>query len=321
VTTAWKLEGLPPGQHQGALEVSRLAGGEALQVPYRVLVGAERRPRVVITAGVHGDEFEGVHAAGALAQLLDPVGLRGTVVLVPVVNPPAFGAAQRVSPLDGVNLNRVFPGDEHGTLSERLAAAVFRTFVAGADALIDLHSGGTRYLFQPQAGFYRMPDAPALTRRSLEMARAFGLPLVWEVTHRAGVLSYEAMRAGVAAIGCEIGGNGRAEAEHVALATRGVLGVLAHLGVCGPPAAPPPQRVWRGDFTLAPASGLFRAEVALGQEIRSGELLYTLLDTFGAVRHQQRATHDGLVSAIRIFGMIQEGEWDVAVLEDVTEER
>lgn len=311
---------LAPGRYHHSLPVARLNDGSMLRVPYTVLAGARAGPRVVVTAGVHGDEYEGVRAVAELTRALDPAAVHGTVVLVPVVNPPAFHASLRVNPLDGVNLNRVFPGNPHGTLSERLAAVVFQRLIAGADALIDLHSGGTRYLFHPQAGFYRLPEAGDVSDRSLAMARAFGLELVWEITHRPGVLSYEAMRAGIAAIGAEIGGNGRCEPEHVTLAQRGVRNVLAVLGVLAEaPEAPPPQRIWRGDFTIAPASGLFRADVALNQEVRAGDRLYTLLDLTGAVCYEHHAAHAGLVSAMRAFAAIQEGEWDIAVLVPVTD--
>lgn len=312
------LVGLAPGRYHHSLPIARLNDGSMLRVPYVVLVGEHAGPRVVVTAGVHGDEYEGVRAVAELTRVLDPAAVHGTVVLVPVVNPPAFHAGLRVSPLDGVNLNRVFPGNPRGTISERLATQVFQRLIAGADALIDLHSGGTRYLFHPQAGFYRLPEAGDVSARSLAMARAFGLELVWEITHRPGVLSYEAMRAGIAAIGAEIGGNGRCEPEHVELARRGVRTVLALLGVLAePPAPPPPQRIWRGDFTIAPAGGLFRADVALNQEVRAGERLYTLLDLTGAVCYEHYAPHAGLVSAMRAFAAIQEGEWDIAVLAPV----
>jgi predicted deacylase len=266
-----------------------------------------------VTAGIHGDEFEGVRALAELSRELDATVLNGTLVLVPIANPPAFHAGTRTSPLDGVNLNRVFPGDPGGTLSERLAHALFTHVIAGADMLIDLHSGGTRYLFHPQAGFYTV--AGALGERSLAMARAFGLDLLWDLPHRSGVCSYEAVRAGVPAIGVEIGGGGRCEPEHVALARRGVARVLALNGLL--PVSRdslPAQRIWRGDFTRCPAGGLFHSAVSLGQDVAAGQLLYTVLDAEGRMCYQHHAPHAGLVAAIRAFAAIQEGEWDISVL-------
>jgi len=150
------------------------------------------------------------------------------------------------------------------------------------------------------------------------MARTFGLDLLWEVPNRAGMCSYEAMRLGVPAFGTEIGGNGRCEREHVALAKVGVRNVLTHLGLTDGAVEPTPRpRVGRGDFTVCPAGGLFEPTVALNEAVRAGQVLYRVLSLRGEVRYEHRAAHAGLVSAIRIFGMIGEGEWDIAVLERV----
>ncbi len=314
------IDGMPharPVKVHMSFVYGRLSDGTELRVPFTVITGSQPRPRVVVTAGVHGDEFEGVRAVAALCQELDPAQLQGTVVLVPVANPPAFNAGTRVGPLDGVNLNRVFPGDPQGTISERLASMLHREIIVDADALIDLHSGGTRYLFHPQAGCYRLPDE--LGAQSLALARAFGLDLVWELPPRSGVCSYEAMRAGIAAIGVEIGGNGRCEPAHVELAKRGVYQVLAHLGVLAsmPERSRSDQPVWRGDFTLCPASGLFQPRVALMEEVQAGQLLYTIVDLEGHTRHERYAEYDGLVSGIRVFAAIQEGEWDIMLVRAV----
>jgi predicted deacylase len=312
------LDSLSQGVHHLALPAGVLADGSPVDVPVTVIVGAQSRPRVAVTAAVHGDEFEGVRAVLDLMREITPEQLQGSIVLVPIANPPAFNACTRVSPLDGVNLNRIFPGSARGSFSERLADALTQQVIRQCDALIDLHSGGTRYLFQPQAGFYRLPDQPELSQRSFEMAQAFGLELLWELPGRAGVNSYEAMRAGIPAIGLEIGGNGRCEPAHVEQAKRGTLNVLAQLKMLPALNAPPVrQRVWRGDFTLCPASGLFAPVVALNEKVVAGQLLYSILNARGEICYQRHAAHDGLISAMRVFAAIQAGEWDVSVLQAV----
>lgn len=310
------MSGHTPGSAHTAIPYGQLPDGAPLTIPMTTIMGAQLGPRVVVTAGVHGDEFEGVRAVAELSRELNVAQLRGTLVLVPVVNGPAFNVGQRISPLDGVNLNRVCPGNPHGTLSERLAHTLFTEVIDGADALVDLHSGGTRYLFQPQAGFYA--GNGTLGAQSFALAQAFGLDLLWQLPGRQGVCSYAALQQGIPAIGIEIGGNGRCEPAHVALAKRGVQGVLTYLGMLDSvPQPPTAQRVWRGDFELCPVSGLFEPAVTLNQEVRTGDLLYCVRDLHGTEIHTQYATHDGLVSAIRIFAAIQAGEWDVAVLERV----
>jgi predicted deacylase len=114
--------------------------------------GYSAGPLALITAGVHGDEYEGPAAVASLSDVLSPDRLRGTVIAVPVVNPAAFAAGTRLHPEDGLNLARTFPGNPHGSATGRLAAAFFEEFAIHADYLIDLHSGGVEYVFLPVTG-------------------------------------------------------------------------------------------------------------------------------------------------------------------------
>ena len=99
-------------------------------------------PTLVVTGGVHAAEYASIAAALDLGRSVDPQGLRGRVIVVPVINMPAFTARSiYVCPLDGRNLNRVFPGDAHGTASEQIADWVFRNVISRADYYVDLHGG------------------------------------------------------------------------------------------------------------------------------------------------------------------------------------
>ena len=122
------------------LQVTRIADGSRLEVPMIVLAGMQSRPRLVCVAGIHGDEPEGMRALMELADELDPTKLKGELVLIPVANPSAFGAGSRVSPLDGLDLNRIFPGRANGSASERLAHALFEQVLSKADFVFALHS-------------------------------------------------------------------------------------------------------------------------------------------------------------------------------------
>ena len=135
-------------------------------------------PVVLIIGGTHGDEFEGPAAIMRLAQKLAPDALSGQVILIPALCAPALAAASRVSPLDGANLNRAFPGDPDGGPTAMLAHFVETVLMPRCDAVIDLHSGGMAAFFQPCALATRTADA-SLYGRNLDLARAFGLPLIW----------------------------------------------------------------------------------------------------------------------------------------------
>jgi predicted deacylase len=267
----------------------------------------------VITAGIHGDEYEGPAAAARLAGALTPDAVRGSVVLVPVANPLAWHAGLRVTPEDGKNLARTFPGDPRGAITERLAAALF-AWINQADYLIDLHSGGVEYRFAPLAGFYGDPVAE---NASFQAARRFGLPWVWQLPETPGVLSCELHRRGRTAIGCEYLGGGQLAPEGVEAYVQGVLSCLAAWGLLpGGQPLPPGGVAVRGDWILAAAAGLFEAEARLGDAVRAGQRLGTISSERGQPWETLVTPHAGTVIAQRSKAYIRKGDWAVLVTSD-----
>ncbi|MBI3962822.1 MAG: succinylglutamate desuccinylase/aspartoacylase family protein, partial [Deinococcus sp.] len=289
------------------LAVGTSPDGAEYWVPVWALVGRRRRPQVTVTAGVHGDEFEGMRALMQLAQELAPEHLHGSVVLAPMVNPTAFRAGTRPSPVDGLNLNRLFPGSPTGAPSERLAHRLMEGLVQGSDLLVDLHSGGTRLLHAPLSGYYPLPGE--VGRISQEAALATGLPYVWNLPQRPGVLSFEAARAGIPATGAEIGGSGRCLGEDVARYRQAVLGVLGYMKILRD--APRPSRhapVVSGDWLLAAASGFFEPTVTLEQPVKKGQVLGQVLDPFGTTLCEVKAPRAGIVLGLRSFPTASAGD-------------
>jgi uncharacterized protein len=306
--TPWHLD---PGFH-------RLSLGREQAAPVEVAVVQGRRPgpRLLFTAGIHGDEYEGIRALGELAQELAEQDLQGTVTLVPVANPEAFVAATRTSPLDGGNLNRSFPGNPQGTPTQRLAHLLMTEVLAGADLLVDLHAGGTRYAFETLVGFREWdgPVGPATYRA----AWAFGVPNLWVMNPNPGVFSYEVCRAGVPALGVETTGTGGARPADIAVLKQGLYRVLSAWGALPPRSEMQPQRpqrVLRGSWTFASATGLFRAHVSLGDEVAEGALLAEVLDAWSRPLAEIRAGGPGRVAAICHAGRISSGDWAVWLME------
>jgi uncharacterized protein len=133
-----------PGLHR----LSAYGGMAAL-----VLVGANPGPTLVVSAGIHGDEYEGVRAIFETLEAIAPTSLRGRILAAPIVNWPAHRAATRHHPEDGANLARVFPGRADGTPSEQLAWRFDQFFLAHADFYLDLHSGGIRFAMPSMVGY------------------------------------------------------------------------------------------------------------------------------------------------------------------------
>ena len=147
----------------------------SIQIPI-IAVKNGTGPTVLFTAGSHGDEYEGPIALMNLARALDPARLTGRVLLVPAVNLPAVRVATRLSPIDGRNMNRVFPGNRDGTVTEVIADYVFRTLVPLADVVVDLHSGGKTLSFVPSAVMHYLEDQGLMDRTAAAL-KDFGAPI------------------------------------------------------------------------------------------------------------------------------------------------
>nr|WP_306266455.1 succinylglutamate desuccinylase/aspartoacylase family protein [Pararhizobium sp. IMCC3301] len=283
-------------------------------------------PVVLIIGGTHGDEFEGPAAIMRLARQLSPDALAGQVILVPALNAPALAASSRVSPLDGANLNRAFPGDPDGGPTAMLAHFVETVLMPRCAAVIDLHSGGKAAFFQPCALATRTADT-GLYQRNLELAQAFGLPLIWVLGANNDNRSVNAAaeRVGVPMIAAELGGGGGSDPNITGLAETGLLQCLGHLGLLdATTVSPPPRRVEIAsplDSLYAPADGLFDRAVEAGQEVSAGQIA----GWFHHPAEPERASQSmvlpaaGLVLAHTCRGMVRRGELLALVARDVPE--
>lgn len=298
---------LAPGRHQLRYLVpgTSLPDGSPLAIPLTVLVGRNPRPRLAAIAGVHGNEYPGPLALLELARELDPATIEGTLVLVPFANPLAVNAGARVTPEDGVNLNRVFPGDPNGTLTFRLAHALVEGIVQDADLAVDLHSAEATGVMMPMAGFREQTGPVAET--SARAAAAFGLEMDWMMRWAPGTLSTALNQRGIPAVGCEIGGGGIASPEDVRLYRDGVMRLVR-----GEEREMPREVEVMEDVT-APTGGLLDIQVNLREEVRAGQLLARVLDPWGERIAAVEAPLDGRVVHQRLFRQVRAGETIVSV--------
>jgi predicted deacylase len=157
--------------------------------------------------------------------------MAGTLLMVPICNLPAYESALRSSPIDGMNLARVFPGKADGTVTERIAYTLTQKFLRHADFLLDLHSGGIAYEIPTLIGY--LHDDGEVGMRSRAAAEAFGAPVLWghPLPIAAGRSVSAATAHGVPWLYTEGPGGGYARPEDVACFRRGVLNVMRHLGI------------------------------------------------------------------------------------------
>jgi predicted deacylase len=270
--------------------------GRPYRLPTWLINGSADGPTLVVTAGVHGAEYASIAAALDLGQSLDPKDLRGQVIVVPVMNMPAFRARSiYISPLDGKNLNRVFPGHALGTASEQIADWVFGNVIRQAEYYVDLHGGDLIEALVPFTIFFRSGN-DRVDQLSLEMAQVFGISYLVR-SETPGSTFCAAARAGIPAILAEAGGQGIWTPENVALLTDGLRRVLRYLAMVGggAPEPLPSTLLERFLWLRSEHEGFWYPGVAVGEEVKAGQELGRITDYEGRVLQQAISPADGCV--------------------------
>ncbi len=307
------------------------------------IAAREPGPHLLITGGVHGDEWEPMVAIRRLIDLPGLELLRGRLTLAPVVNEAAFFRGNRVAE-DGLDLARTCPGKADGSITERTAHALTQ-LIRSADYYIDLHTGGTALCVLPLVGYMLHPRLDVLDEQRA-MARAFGLSVIWGTDWRLEGRSLSVARdANVPAIYCEYLGGGTCSAAGVAAYVAGCLNVMAWLGiVAGTRRSLLPEGTWAANTLStrapgparqagptvedprpnsghmercypAPAAGFFQTAVELGQAIEIGQPLGWVVDPLGSERHEVLSSQTGRVLVLRTFPSVQRGDSLAVILE------
>lgn len=300
---------------RGWLELGETAGGP-IRVPLVVINGREDGPRICFTAGVHATEYAPIDAVMRLVQTIDPTRLRGAVIAVPVTNLRMFESRSGfVSPLDGLNLNKIAPGRPDGSISEILADVLLREIIGAAEYHIDFHAGDLGEELYPFAG-YSLVGSADLDKKGEAMARVFSPKLISLSTAEgtippfAGSLNFAATRNGVVSILAESGGDGTLREEDVRVHVDGAINVMRHLGMLdGAPAPSTPRVLAKHRVVIRAArSGLVRLEARIGDVIGAGQQLGDIRNIFGDVVERICASGDGIVGLIWTHKVVNTGD-------------
>ncbi len=284
-----------PGQKwHGELE---LANGE-IRLPATVLHGHGTGKTMLITAGVHAGEYVGIQAAIELAQKLKIEKVTGTVIIIKVLNRPAFEARKGSMGLtDGKNLNREFPGNPDGTEMERLAWAVSQELQPVADYYIDLHSGDDYEKLTPYV-YYAGAAAEEVVSFSRQMAEQVDVPYMVKSNVASGGSYNYAASQGIPSILIERGGMGDWTYEEVRSTRRDVRNILCHLGIYQG------LKDFRTYYPLdvadiryqdAEENGLWYPFKKVGDMIQEGDILGEVRDYEGNVKEISVAEFDGVL--------------------------
>ncbi len=287
----------------GTLVVPPRDGEPGTTVPFSILHGTRRGPVLALIAGVHGMEYPPILALQRLRASIDPYSLTGTVIMVHVANMPSFlGRTIYYSPIDGKNLNRVFPGRADGTISERIADVITREVIDRATHVVDLHCGDGNEDLRPYL-YWVTTGAPEVAEAGRALALAFGMDHIVIDRERptdpklAAYLSNTAITRGKPGLTIESGGISRVDDGDIQRIERGVAGVLRHLGMRPVGPEPAAATVWidRSEVLRAGATGLFYAEVTPGRTVAKDAVIGRITDFHGTVLETIRAPFAGEV--------------------------
>ncbi len=301
-------------------------------VPLTVINGlAGSNPNGVLCfGGTHGNEYEGQIAVKQLCNTLDAEKVSGRVVLIPQLSESACVANTRTSPLDGVNMNRAFPGNPRGTISYRISHFVKSHIFPLGRVVIDVHSGGKEGAFPICSSFHPIPD---LKQRAeiATVSRLFDPPFafIYASTMASGLLTDEAEAAGKITLGGEFGGGETTNRLGVRHAFEGILNVLRHYGHLEGPVrkirsnGAPETKLVKADsldsYVPCPRNGVWEPVVDLGSFVRCGDLIGRLHDfadhTSPAL--EIRANQDGYLLMMHLSARPLKGQTLYVLAEEV----
>ena len=320
------------GKQQGFLQVPyshNLGGWANVMVPLTVVRRGEG-PTVLVLGGNHGDEYQGQIAAMKLSRELAPEMISGRIILIPSLNFPAARAATRLSPLDGMNMNRAFPGQADGCVTSQVAHFVTNVLFPLSDVVIDIHSGGRSMEFVPCAHMHLVDNRE---QRKKMLAAMFAwntdFAFLYADIAGAGLLPVEAENQGKIVVTTELGGGEGIPANVHRITQSGLRNVLVHVGLLngeeqtrarlGKPPTILVQALDREDYVLAPESGIFEVCVDLGATVERGQ-------TLGFIHYLERhdrepepivSASNGYLVTVRAPCLTQQGDCVAVVAQPV----
>lgn len=305
--------------------------GGALRLPYShdksgygyipIPIAVLRRgtgPTILLTGGNHGDEYEGPVALMKLIQKMPSMDINGRLIVIPGLNFPALLNGTRTSPLDGANLNRVFPGKRNGTLTEMIAHYVDTELFTRANFAFDLHAGGASTNYLPTV--FATPPAEASRRENYRrIVEAFGAPrvMIMDLLGEDRTLGAAAEKRGIYFLCGEFGGHATCNIDGLNLVEKGLQRVLSALGVCtgDAPAAPVQsarllQVEGAKHYIFAPGAGIFEPAFRLGDEVIAGQLAARIYDPYQPARApvEVQFSGSGLAVCIRALARVEAGD-------------
>ena len=329
---------------KGELVVAVDAQSNPIAIPILIATGSTAGKTIFLSAGVHGDEINGIEILQRFINNLDVTALAGMIIFLPLINVSGFRAKDRYVQYDGKDLNRCFPGDDKGTVSEQIAHTIFTEVVSRCDFGVDIHDSGKGSVLLPHpaktkscVAFCRAhikDDTGGYDSSRLDDIAVFGTDIIMLCSLRSpttssygkgmdGVLTIEAYKHfGIPALTVEVGGAMILWEEFIQRALVGLNNILIYQGMLeGKMILPREQFLIPGEDDIsikAKMEGILKIRTKLGKTIHRGEELAEIYNPITLEREIIKALECGVVHDLNVSAKVNKGEDVVGVLEFAT---
>ncbi|MDN3638249.1 M14 family metallopeptidase [Simiduia curdlanivorans] len=298
-------ETIPAGQRAKLeMDIGKLYTNTPLTIGVEVIHGKHEGPVLLVTAAIHGDELNGIEVCRRLSKSPALDKLKGTLILVPVVN--AFGFIQQIRYLpDRRDLNRCFPGSEKGSLGSRIAYLLRTELLTHCTHVVDLHTGAIHRSNLPQI------RGNLESEENLELAHAFGAPVVLHSSNLDGSFRDAADKLGKPFILYEAGQALRFDEASINGGVKGVLGVMTHLGMLARKSGKKSLEsivARSSQWVRANHDGMMVANVELGERVKKDDILALIVDPYGSMELEVRSPANGIIIGRNNIPVVNEGE-------------
>ncbi|PRY90947.1 succinylglutamate desuccinylase/aspartoacylase family protein [Mongoliibacter ruber] len=292
-----------PGQSLNIdIAIARLPTHTLIDLPVFIKRAKEDGPVVLISGGVHGDEINGIIAVRKMLDEEDLNPIKGTLILMPLVNVYGFLSSSRTFP-DGRDLNRSFPGSKKGSLASQIAFILSNEIIPLIDYGLDIHTGGRMLSNYPQI------RVDYKDKKGMELANAFGTHFILNSPHIDKSFRKEAFKRKKTILVYEGGESMRLDDYAVEEAIAGTKRMLVHLGMLEESALPKKTIMLKeSSWSRAKVSGIFNSTVTLGDEVKKGQMLAKISDPFGQVKVPVKATYNGHIIGLNNNPVVNAGD-------------
>ncbi len=292
-----------PGQNvQINLNVAKLPTHTMIDLPVFVFRGKKKGPRLLIMAGIHGDELNGVETIRRLIVSKSVIPTRGMVVAVPIVNVYGFLNKSRYLP-DGRDLNRSFPGTKTGSLASRVAHTLMNEILPVIDYGVDLHTGGANDNYPQVRCTFDLPN-------NLTLARAFAPPFIINSKLRDDSLRKAVHEMGKTMLVFEGGEALRFDELAIKEGINGIKRLMKYLkmNTVNPRKLKKPVEIQGTAWIRARNSGIYRAFVEYGDKVKKNQIIASITDPFGETEFKIKSVVEGYVIGLRSLPVVNRGD-------------